>query len=317
MAAADPWFDAVADGVVVIEGGRVVRLNAAAAAMVGLDPARAIGAALIGALRDHRLEAAFHDGTPVEIVRRGRTVRVEPHPWGLVLRDVSEPRHAREEARELLVVLSHELRTPVTAIHATMEALAYPDLGPDDRARFLHRAEGEAARLVRLLNDLTVDVAPPRARSVPLHEAASRAIGVLTPTLAEHGVDVDVTGPELTAWADPDKLHQVLVNLLENAALHGPGGGPVTIDVTPVVARARVAVRDRGVPLPPDRFDALFEAHAGAHVGETLGTGLGLYVVRSIAERWGGRAWGAPWHEAGEGGNEFGVEVPTWAAPRT
>lgn len=301
------WFDAVADGLLLIEQGRVQEINRAAATFLEVEPAEAVGLPLIAVVRDHRLERVVVEGGEVELETRGRIIRAYSIPDGLVLRDVTEARRAKENARELLAVLSHELRTPVTTIHSTLEALHY-DLPEAQRERFLLRAQGEVERLVRLLDDLTVDVKPPRLRRIALGDVLERAVALLHDTFEEHGIRLTLEVAELTVWADHDKLLQVLINLLENAAVHGPDDNEIVLKafVNPErQGEAQVLVQDQGEPLEPTAMERLFEPHARGVASKTQGTGLGLYIVRSIAERWGGYAWGKPL----EHGNEFGFSV--------
>lgn len=301
------FLDALEEGVVLVEGERVQRLNRAAARLLEVDAATVYGLPLIAVLRDHRLERAYLEGVEVELETRGRILEARPIPGGISLRDLSEIRRAQENARELLAVLSHELRTPVTIIRSTLEALRY-DLPDAQRERFLTRAEGEAERLVRLLDDLTVDVKPPQLRRIVLCEVTTRALHLLQDTFAEHGVRVEAEVPPLTVWADIDKLLQVLLNLLENAAVHGPDDRTIHLCARTDPAdgsRALVSVRDEGTPLPEETIERLFEPHARGASVKARGMGLGLYIVRSIAQRWGGHAWG----RALEAGNEFGFSV--------
>lgn len=311
------WLDALAEGVILVERGRVTSINLAAARMLDVDRGWARHAPLIAVLRDHRLERAAAGSDPTELDVRDRRLRVVPVTGGLLLQDLTELRSAEADARELLAVLSHELRTPATTIAATLDALA-DDLPEEDRRRFLARGRSEAQRLARLLDDLTVDVRPPRERSVPLEAVVARALGSLQPVLARRRVKVRVDVGATTVWADEDKVLQVVLNLLENAALHGPEDGVVDVVAWPEGTEARIEVRDRGVPIDPETAEAFFALHAQGGP-KAKGTGLGLYIVRSIAVAWGGRAWGGPRTDAGDAGehgdddrtgNAFGVSVP-------
>lgn len=312
----DEWFDDLAEGVVLVEAGRVANLNTAAAELLGVTRERAFGQPLITVLRDHRIERVLEEGRRQELTVRGRRLDVVPIRGGLALRDVDQERSRSEQERDLLAVLSHELRTPMTTVRATLEALEYDDLPATDRASLVRRAVSEADRVVRLLDDLTVQVAPPRERSVPLLEVTDRVLALLAPVLRERAVQVREELPDLLVWVDPDKLTQVLLNLLSNAAVHGPADSEVLLSASEDRGWARVTVVDHGRSLPPERFASLFAPHVRGAGATGRGTGLGLYIVRSIVERWGGRVWGRPLHgpdgtETGaELGNEFGFLVP-------
>ncbi|MEX2542990.1 MAG: ATP-binding protein [Trueperaceae bacterium] len=352
------WADALNEGVVLVSGSTVRWLNRRAAELLDVDRERAPGSPLIAVLRDHRLErVALVGGAPVEVITGGRTLAARAIADGLLLTDVSEIRRARESARALLAVLSHELRTPATTIRSALEALHF-DLGDEQRARFLAHAEDECDRLGRLIEDLTVDSAPPRQRRLELPSLVERAARILASRLQEREVRLRSEVPALLVWADEDKLLQVLLNLLENAAVHGPANSEVVVqarlDNEAEPARllvrqedglgqggarnsvmngvmngvmnsgATVVVRvvDRGRPLAEGAFCELFEPHArGRRTGNRdgsdtngsggtasgRGSGMGLYIVRSIVERWGGTAWGRPLAD----GNEFGFTVPS------
>jgi signal transduction histidine kinase len=265
-----------------------------------------VGLPLIAVVRDHRLEQVVTSGEPAEIRTRRRILAARAVPGGLLLHDRTALREAQNSARELLAVLSPELRTPVTTISSTLEALHY-DLPAEQRDRFLLHASTETQRLVRPLNDLTVDVTPPRLRSIALREVAGRAASLLADTFAERGTKLASELEDLTVLADVDKLLQVLINLLENAAVHGPAGRTVRLRAwfDDEERKVLVTVTDQGEPLPADSIEKLFEPNAQGPGIKARGTGLGLYIVRSIASRWGGRAWGRPLAE----GNEFGFSV--------
>ncbi|MEM6428985.1 MAG: ATP-binding protein [Deinococcota bacterium] len=365
------WFDDLEDGIILIRGGMIRSINRAAATMLDVNPDKVAGMSVIAILRDHRLERAYLEGSAVELETRGRKLRAWGINGGLCLRDISTISQAQDNARELLAVLSHELRTPVTTIRATLEALHY-DLPEPQRQNFLQRAETETQRLMRLLEDLTIDVKPPYARSLDLADVATRALSLLQDTFETRCIRVSCDLEPLTVWADTDKLMQVLINLLENAAIHGPDNAVIQLkafrylpnydDITqledylnltdkhlpneppPLLERnataikdteaedteaveapsqhvadhqvsnshvaegpatAHIVVRDSGTPLDVNVVEQLFQPHAQGSP-KSKGTGLGLYIVRSIAARWGGSAWGQPLPD----GNEFGVSVP-------
>ena len=279
-------------------------LNRAAATFLEVTPDYAVGLPLIGVVRDHRLERVFLEQGELELTTRGRTLRAKATLGVLTLHDLSDMRRAQENARELLAVLSHELRTPVTTIRSTLEALHF-EMSDAQRTRFLERAESETERLVRLLNDLTVDVKPPKLRSLNLYEVAIKALSLLRDTFKEHRVKLELDVPAFTVLADADKLLQVLINLLENAAIHGPDDAVIYLSAVQRGDAAEVNVRDEGTPLAPESIETLFEPHSRGSA-KARGTGLGLYIVRSVAQRWGGQAWG----RASEQGNEFGFSVP-------
>lgn len=301
------WLDDLREGVVLVEAGRVTRVNRAAGEFLQVDPEASIGKPLIAVLRDHRIESVVLEQRPVELEARSRRLLVRPIRGGLSLEDVTMLRSREEEARDLLAVLSHELRTPVATIQSTLEALS-EDLPADRRMRFLQRALREGERLVRLLDDLTIDVAPPAARTVLVADVVDRAMALLEPVLAARHVEVRRTGSELSAWVDPDKMLQVVLNLLENAAIHGPAGSVIDVEQRPSPdgSLAILTVRDRGAPLRATAFEGLFAPHRRGGGASSKGSGLGLYIVKSIAERAGGRAWGEPTVN----GNAFSVAIP-------
>ncbi len=302
----------LAEGIILVRDGRVERLNAAAAAMLGADLERSAGLPLIAVLRDHRLERLWLEGGEAELRLRGRDVVARAVEDGLILLDVTETKAAKTEARELLAVLSHELRTPVTAVRSTLEALGYDDLPQATKAQFLQRAVEEIERLVRLLDDLTVDVVPPRVRQVEFAWLLSRAEALLEDTLTSRAVRVAYVGTPVTLHADPDKLLQVLINLIENAAIHGPSDAVIEVRAEPTPGGMNVTVRDEGEPLDPAMVEALFRPHRQGQSPRGRGTGMGLYIVKSIAERAGGHAWSRVWVDEAKNrsGNEFGVFIP-------
>lgn len=312
-AAGADGLDGLKEGLVLVEDGVVTRINRAAARMLGTEPSHDDRRPLIAVVRDHRIEQLATVGDVVELAVRGRRLEVERIAGGFALRDVSAERRAEENARDLLAVLSHELRTPVTTVRAALDALLAYDLAPDERDRMVRRAVAEAERLSRLLDDLTVDVAPPRQRSVALPPVIERVRSLLEPRLAAHDVRLAVEVPDLAVWADPDKVVQLLLNLVENAVVHGPDDATVEVVAEAEGDRVRLAVRDRGEPLDPEDRRRLFAPHVRGRRARGPGVGVGLYVVRSIVVRAGGRVgvdvWAGP--DGAAIGNEFWIVMPS------
>jgi signal transduction histidine kinase len=289
------FLDALDEAVVLVEGERVVAVNAACAKLLRIDAQRAIGRSAIEVLRHHRLEWLVLHGGEAELELAERTVLargVLGQPSALVLRDVSQERQRERELREVMAVLSHEFRTPVAALYSILEALALePPLA--QRQRFLEIAGRETKRLVRLVEDLTVGFRPRVERLVALGDSVERVQIILGQALSERRIRLHCAHPEAMLYADPDKLVQVLLNLVENALRYGPQPGTVVVACQPGPASSHVvAVVDGGARLPD--YQGLFAAHyRGPNASDSNpGTGMGLYIVRLIVEGWGGKVWG-------------------------
>lgn len=308
------WLNHLHEGIVLICEEKILFMNERAAELLEVDIAYIENLSLLAILRDHRLEQVYREKTETRIETRGRVLEARGMAEGLVLRDVSHEERIKENARELLAVLSHELRTPVTILRSAIEALDY-NLSEERQKYFLERAEAEGARLTRLLDDLTVDVKPPKMRRLSLKEHLERALAIVQDTFARHQVtplDNLLEQEDFTIWADADKFVQVLVNLLENAAVHGPDNAKIAIVVQAQDNNMlHISVCDQGEPLEDTLMEELFEPHSRGS-SKAKGTGLGLYIVRSIAQRWEGEAWGRACEDYQEGGfgNEFGFSVP-------
>ncbi|MCP2015111.1 signal transduction histidine kinase [Deinococcus sp. HSC-46F16] len=293
----DAWMDALGQAVLLFEsaGGAptVLRVNAAAARLWGVPQERAAGRPLLEVVRRHTLEALAERGGELELEMAGRTLRCTAtragpeEPGALIVEDVTEHRRREAELREAAAVLSHEFRTPVAGLRGVLEALEY-DLPPELARKFVGQGLQEVERLGRLVEDLAVGFRPTRARTLPLAEAFARAGRLLASEVTARGATLTF-GDDHLVRADPDKLLQVLLNLVENALRYGPPASAVEVVTAPRGAWVEVAVLDHGAPL--GETGSLFRAHTrGPSVGGQ-GSGMGLYIVRSIVEGWGGQVW--------------------------
>jgi len=301
------WVDALPQAVVLHAEGRVTSLNAAAARLWGVPNERARGRLLLEVVRRHTLESLARRGGELELEVGGRHLRCLAVSGALIVEDVTNSRRREAELREAAAVLSHEFRTPVTGLRGILEALQY-DLPTELQQNFVERGLTEVERLGRLVEDLAVGFRPTRSRTLPLSDVLTRAERLVTPELSGAGLRL-VRGEDALVRADPDKLLQVLLNLIENAVRHGPKSGVVRVgarhlDLSGTSSMVEVSVVDGG-PGPSDD-PSIWRAHTRGPSAQGTGSGMGLYIVRSIVEGWGGSAW----VERRPEGNAFCFTVP-------
>jgi signal transduction histidine kinase len=205
---------------------------------------------------------------------------------GVLNRMLAALHDARENERRFLADASHELRTPVTAVRGNVEYIARHGATPDVIADL----ERDAARLARLVDDLLVleraDAAEQPPRPVELDAMIARV-------LDEHQGDARLRRgavEPIVVQGDTDALGRALENLIENAFVHGPAGGTVTVSLRRQDGRALLSVSDEGAGPPSDQRDQVFERFwRGPGAGGTPGSGLGLSIVAAIATRHHGR----------------------------
>jgi signal transduction histidine kinase len=214
-------------------------------------------------------------------------------------------RSARQAQATFVANVSHELRTPLTSIKGMVETLR--DGAVDDisvRDPFLATVETETDRLIRLVNDLLVLTRADaeglnlRREPVDLAELARATIEGLAPRAARRGVtmrlEVDPQAP--LAWADGDRIAQVLVNLLDNAIKYSHPGGAITLSIARASDEALVLVQDTGIGIPAEelpyigqRFYRVDKARARERAERTRsGSGLGLSIAVALIEAHGG-----------------------------
>lgn len=211
-------------------------------------------------------------------------------------------RRSDELRRQMLADVSHELKTPLTAMRGFIDTLQMPEVATDDarRTRYFETLSRETRRLERLVADL-LDVARFESGAIELdvqvfdtarlfehvarrHEQASRELGVALVVEVEPDAD-QVTG-------DPHRLEQALENFVANALRHTPSGGTVMLSARVEGSELRLAVADTGRGIPADHLAHVFERFYKAdpsRAGAETGSGLGLSIVKAIARRHGGR----------------------------
>jgi two-component system sensor histidine kinase KdpD len=194
-------------------------------------------------------------------------------------------------SRALLYSLSHDLRTPVTAITTIAAALRSPAVEAGVRDAMLSDLETEADRLVRLLSNLLdacrieAGVVRPTLARVPVDELCLAAVEDARPSLGNRLVEIAVEPQLMPVEVDETMIHQALVNLLENAARHDPG--PLEVRAARVRRFLEIRVIDHGPGVPAAERERIFEAFRQLRdqVRERpRGTGLGLAIARGFVE---------------------------------
>ncbi len=216
----------------------------------------------------------------------------------VVVQDVTRLREAEQLKDDFLALISHEFRTPLTAIHGGARLLAGAAAGLDatTRAELLADVVAESERLDRLLGNLLTltDVVAGRLRAStepvlvgPLARRVADEVGSRGPS---HTFVVDASAGLPPVEADPDLLEEVLRNLYENAVKYAPAGS--TVRTTTVRDGEGIAIRvtDEGIGIAPEHVGAVFERFRRVGGDPTVrGMGLGLYLSRSLVEAQGGQ----------------------------
>jgi PAS domain S-box-containing protein len=235
------------------------------------------------------------------------------------VRDMTRLREAEELKQTLLSLISHELKTPVSIIKGYAGTLAREDADWDRRtlADGLAIIEEEADRLDRLITNL-LDASRLQAGGLKLKlsylnlaDMARAEVEKLQATTAKHTLILDFPDDFPLILGDFERLREVLTNLIGNAIKYSPDGGQIVVGGEPGPYNTiRLYVRDRGIGIPPAEQERIFDRFQRVDnrlARQTPGTGLGLFLVKAVAQAHGGKVWvdSAPGQ-----GSTFWVELP-------
>ncbi|HEY2355694.1 MAG TPA: PAS domain S-box protein [Gaiellaceae bacterium] len=327
----------VADGVFLVDELGIVRLwNPTAALSLRRSAPGAVGRPIAELLHDwpsvsSRIPVASGpDATatrpetlPIEVDGQERWLSISAvrFPGGTVyaFRDVTDERAVEQLKTDFVATVSHELRTPLAAIYGAAMTLRHRDVSveQDQRDRLLDVISSESNRLARIVNDILwasrlesgrMQVEIERCDAAALAEEVAEVAQARVPEGLRLEVDAQAGLPAIAA--DPDKLRQVLANLLDNAVKYSPDGGTIELEASRSGGRVRFRVSDEGLGIPPAEQDRIFEKFFRLDPNLTRGvggTGLGLYISRELVTRMGGRIWVV---SDGHAGSTFFVELP-------
>jgi PAS domain S-box-containing protein len=320
-------FDSVSDGIMTLHHatGAIESMNMSASRIFGLPPGTAKGQQVTTLLpdldvRNYAAEAKQDEGdrllgVPHEIMglrSDGSTIPVEAtlvetplagHSiFTVSLRDITERKKVDRMKSEFISTVSHELRTPLTSIRGSLDLLLNTRAGDlSQQARYLvDMARRNAERLLLLVNDI-LDVERIESGQLSftfqpfdLVPLVRSAIETNQNFAASQGVKLDLIRAPGSSYVsgDPDRLMQVMANLLSNAAKFSGQDANVTIEVIEEGDLVRTVVSDTGPGIPPDFHSRIFQKFAQADSSDNRkqsGTGLGLSISKAIIERHGGR----------------------------
>ncbi len=327
----------MAEGVLALDRNRqVLFANRAAREMLAISQAQVERRPLLEVVRHPEIEqavnAALQDHSPkrAEVEILGKTRRQvalhvtrlpgEPSPgMVLVFHDVTELRRLERLRQDFVANVSHELKTPLTAIKAFAETLLGGAINdPEHNLKFVQRIESQTLRLEQLIVDLLslarVEAGQEQFDIVPLDVSASVAERVAAHTpLAEAKRIQLVVQPAadiVLALADEEGLREIIDNLVDNAVKYTPDDGRVTIRWRREESQVVLEVEDTGIGISPKDCERVFERFYRvdkARSRELGGTGLGLSIVKHLVQAFGGSV--AVTSQLGKG-STFTVRLP-------
>jgi two-component system sensor histidine kinase ResE len=239
-----------------------------------------------------RREVALPGGVELEL----HAARLSRDPGAgvvVTLRDVTEQRRLERARRDLVANVSHELKTPIAALKGFLELLEGEGVSERHRREFLASMTQETARLERLVEEqlqlarLDAGAIPLEIEEVDLTELVAEIVAPRVPLAGRAGVSLSARadgGRAVLVEADPSRIEQIILILLDNALRHTPGGGRVEIVVGSDDGQAIVAVRDTGEGISPEDRPFVFDRfYRGDPSREGRGAGLGLAIARGLA----------------------------------
>jgi PAS domain S-box-containing protein len=308
-------LEAVGDGVMMVDPEGALRFwNRAAELVTGRSRDDVVGRQAGEVLVDWQAIAAQISISEEPELARPVTLPVEVDgselwlsflavrsPNGVVytFRDLTGDRGLEAAKSDFIATLSHELRTPMTAVLGAAKTLLRDDIAltPERRHQLLEMIGAQGTRLTQITEevllanrldrgDLRID-----SERVDLSQLVNHAVETMSHDAPESISLSAAANGSAEAIGDRDRIEQVLVNLIDNAVKYSPDGGEVVVSTVPAAASVRVEVADQGLGIAPAEQEAVFEKFYRGdpqHRAVPGGTGLGLYICRELVQRMGG-----------------------------
>lgn len=254
-------------------------------------------------LAEQKVTVRRADGTDLPVLVTGTYLRGE---GGRLLGAVLSARDARRAERraerravsgiEIVSTVSHELRSPLTSVKGYTSLLLnrWERLGDDQKRMMLEQVNHDADRVTRLITEL-LDISRLESGRLGLRRQGVDLAALAASVVARVGIEYPELEAELRfpaglprAWADADKVEQVLVNLVENACKYASPRG-IVVEGRQSADEVSVTVTDRGPGIPPADVPKLFDKFFRPADGKPTGSGLGLWISRGLVEAHGGR----------------------------
>ena len=337
----DLMVNSVEDGVYGVDSrGRITFVNPAGARLLAVQRSALLGRPAHQVFHAHPLQDCYlratqlsglaitgiedsyrtSDGTlvPVEVSASPMVEGTGVRGVVVVFRDVTRRREVDRMKNEFVSLVSHELKTPLTAIRGSLGLLAGGALGEltPPATRMVEIAMESSERLTRLIDEI-LDMERIESGALPMKVGPHQASELLAITqdqvqvlAAGAGITVSLGRAEGTVVADADRVVQTLINLVGNAIKFSPPSSNVVLSAVPESTVVTFRVVDQGRGIPPHRLPVIFERFVQVDSSDARdkgGTGLGLAISRSIVERLGGRIWA---ENNPDGGATFAFTLP-------
>ena len=316
-------LSSMVEGVLAVDSGeRLLRINEAAAKLLGIDAAKSQGRMLQEVVRNHELQALLagvlstHQNKEEEIVLRTDRGERNLHAQGTVLHDaretigalvilheVTQLKKLEKVRRDFVANVSHELRTPVTSIKGFVETLLDGAMhNPEELQRFLQIVASQTDRLNAIIEDLLTlsrieqeeEKAEIALGQAPLRGVLETAIEVCRMKAAGKNIQLEMAcDAGLMAAMNAPLLEQAVINLLDNAIKYSYPDQPIHLSAERTNGEIVIRVQDQGCGIGREHLPRIFERFYRVDKARSRklgGTGLGLAIVKHIAQAHGGRA---------------------------